>query len=214
MALTEDQAALLVALAAGPGFGLELIDRVKAITDGKTVLHAGTIYPALRELERQGLLRSWDGETTPDRGGRPRRYYALTEQGQASHRPLIIDDELRATCRRLRECAEDPARRYRPGQGRLPGTMTEHCAVLFGGWKVFFTITEAPGHPPFRHLTVSVPGTNLPNPMMVWTLATLLGFTGAQLNDGWVVGPGPWAMGVDEAERCLIVQQPLEAGEP
>lgn len=76
------KAALLQALVSGSGFGLDLIDRVKDRTKGALVLHQGSIYPALRALEREGLLRSWDGESTPDRGGRPRRYYELTAEGR------------------------------------------------------------------------------------------------------------------------------------
>lgn len=76
------KAALLQALISKPGYGLDLIERVKDRTKGAVVLHQGSIYPALRDLERQGLLRSWDGETTPDRGGRPRRYYELTAEGR------------------------------------------------------------------------------------------------------------------------------------
>lgn len=78
----SSKAALLQALVTGPGFGLELIERVKERTKGAVVLHQGSIYPALRDLEREGFLRSWDGETTPDRGGRPRRYYELTAEGR------------------------------------------------------------------------------------------------------------------------------------
>lgn len=76
------KAALLQALITGPGFGLDLIERVKERTKGAVSLHQGSIYPALRALEREGLLRSWDGETTPERGGRPRRYYELTAEGR------------------------------------------------------------------------------------------------------------------------------------
>jgi PadR family transcriptional regulator PadR len=75
------KAALLQALVSGPGFGLDLIERVKKQTNGKLVLGQGSVYPALRELEREGLLESYEGEPTPERGGRPRRYYKLNALG-------------------------------------------------------------------------------------------------------------------------------------
>src|SRR5687767_11112318 len=79
------QAALLQALTTGKGYGLELIERVKERTKGAVVLHQGSIYPALRSLERQGFIRSWDGgDTPPERGGRPRRYYELTAEGRSA----------------------------------------------------------------------------------------------------------------------------------
>lgn len=76
------RAVLLEALISGPSFGLELIERVKTRTKGQVRLGPGSIYPALRSLEREGLLRSWDGKPTAERGGRPRRYYELTAEGR------------------------------------------------------------------------------------------------------------------------------------
>ena len=73
--------ALLQALVSGDGYGLELIDRVRERTDDKIKLHQGSVYPALRSLERNGLVESYEGETTPERGGRPRTYYRITAEG-------------------------------------------------------------------------------------------------------------------------------------
>jgi hypothetical protein len=42
---------------------------------------AGSVYARLRALERKGLIHSWEGNATPSRSGRQRRYYALTEKG-------------------------------------------------------------------------------------------------------------------------------------
>jgi PadR family transcriptional regulator PadR len=75
------KAALLQALVSGDGFGLELIERVKERTNGEIALHQGSVYPALRALEREGLVESYEGEIVPERGGRPRRYYYLTAEG-------------------------------------------------------------------------------------------------------------------------------------
>ncbi len=77
----SSKAALLQALISGPGYGLDLIERVKKHTKGEIVLHQGTVYPALRELEADGLVRSYESEPLPERGGRPRRYYRLTALG-------------------------------------------------------------------------------------------------------------------------------------
>jgi PadR family transcriptional regulator PadR len=80
-AAVSAKAALLQALVRGPGYGLDLIERVKKQTHGKFVLGQGSVYPALRELEREGLLESYEGEPLPERGGRPRRYYKLNALG-------------------------------------------------------------------------------------------------------------------------------------
>jgi PadR family transcriptional regulator, regulatory protein PadR len=80
--MLDTRLALLQALVSGDSYGLALIDHVRAATRGKVVLRQGRVYPVLRELEREGLVRSYDGEAMPERGGRPRRYYALTAEGR------------------------------------------------------------------------------------------------------------------------------------
>jgi PadR family transcriptional regulator, regulatory protein PadR len=44
------------------------------------------VYTTLDRLEVKGLLRSWDGEPTPQRGGRRRKFYALRPSGVAALR--------------------------------------------------------------------------------------------------------------------------------
>src|SRR5215467_11292910 len=39
------------------------------------------VYTTLDRLEGKGLLRSWVGEPTPQRGGRRRKFYALCPPG-------------------------------------------------------------------------------------------------------------------------------------
>jgi DNA-binding PadR family transcriptional regulator len=77
-------AALLEALSEGSSYGLELIERVERRTDGKLKLRHGSVYPALRSLERNGFVRSCRGESVPETAGRPRRYYELTAKGRAA----------------------------------------------------------------------------------------------------------------------------------
>lgn len=79
--MLNSRTALLQALITGPGYGLDLAERVRDRSHGKIVLGQGTLYPALRALEREGLVRSWEADPTPERGGRPRVYYELTAKG-------------------------------------------------------------------------------------------------------------------------------------
>ena len=44
------------------------------------------VYTTLDRLESKGLLRSWVGEPTPQRGGRRRKFYALRPVGAAALR--------------------------------------------------------------------------------------------------------------------------------
>ncbi|HEX6737316.1 MAG TPA: PadR family transcriptional regulator [Vicinamibacteria bacterium] len=78
------RAALLHGLAT-PAYGLELVERVRRHTQGFVHLRAGSVYPALRALQRQGLVQASQGPG-PLAAGRPRRYFELTPKGQAARR--------------------------------------------------------------------------------------------------------------------------------
>lgn len=54
------KATLLQALLEGPCYGQQLIALVHDRTGGRVRLGEGSLYPALRALEREGLVRSWD----------------------------------------------------------------------------------------------------------------------------------------------------------
>lgn len=47
---------------------------------------SGAVYVTLDRLERKGLLRSRLGEATAERGGRAKRFYALSRKGLAALR--------------------------------------------------------------------------------------------------------------------------------
>jgi PadR family transcriptional regulator PadR len=67
----------------------------------------GAVYVALRRLEKKGLVSSWRGEATPDRGGRPKRYYEVNEAGLAALRQART--EWQAMLLGLEERLEGPA---------------------------------------------------------------------------------------------------------
>jgi DNA-binding PadR family transcriptional regulator len=72
--------ALLLVLREGPGYGRELVRRIERASDGRRFAE-GSIYPALRRLEAERLVRSWQVVPGRRRGGRARTYYGLTERG-------------------------------------------------------------------------------------------------------------------------------------
>jgi PadR family transcriptional regulator PadR len=78
----DPSSAILQALLQGDSFGLEIIDCVEQLTRGKLRLRQGSVYPALRALEQQGLLEHYDPKPRAKGGGRPRRYYRITAQGR------------------------------------------------------------------------------------------------------------------------------------
>jgi DNA-binding transcriptional ArsR family regulator len=87
--LSHSVAMILRALSLGYQFGFDIMD--------VTGLPSGTVYPALRRLERDGLVTSsWEDEQLATEEQRPaRRYYSLTRQGRetemqaASRYPLL-----------------------------------------------------------------------------------------------------------------------------
>ncbi|HEV2196426.1 MAG TPA: helix-turn-helix transcriptional regulator [Candidatus Acidoferrum sp.] len=44
----------------------------------------GALYTTLDRLEAKGLVRSWFADPTPQRGGRAKRFFAVTRRGKAS----------------------------------------------------------------------------------------------------------------------------------
>lgn len=74
--LSHTAAMILHAIGAGSVYGLSVMEI--------TGLPSGTVYPALRRLERDGLIRSqWERQSIADAEQRPaRKYYKLTRSGQ------------------------------------------------------------------------------------------------------------------------------------
>jgi PadR family transcriptional regulator, regulatory protein PadR len=69
---------LLASLEAGPRHGYAIMEALRAGSGGQFDLPTGTVYPALRRLERAGLI----GGTWSEVGGRKRRIYELTAAGR------------------------------------------------------------------------------------------------------------------------------------
>ena len=60
-------------------YGIPILDEVCARI-GREVSRA-TVYVALKRLEQKGLVASRLGESTPERGGRAKRYFAIKPSG-------------------------------------------------------------------------------------------------------------------------------------
>jgi PadR family transcriptional regulator len=67
-------------LSLGEAYGYEIVSALTQRSDGGLEVTDGTLYPVLYRLERAGFVAvRWE---TPQRGV-PRKYYRLTEAGQA-----------------------------------------------------------------------------------------------------------------------------------
>lgn len=73
--MTQVTALVLRAIASGHKHGFDVMEACQ--------LPSGTVYPALRRLEKAGLLKArWEDEVEAHAAGRPRRRtYSLTSEG-------------------------------------------------------------------------------------------------------------------------------------
>lgn len=76
--LTHITALILKAIDSGVVYGFSIMEM--------TGLPSGTIYPAMRRMEEDQLIRSrWEKQAIADREQRPpRKYYQLTSTGKAA----------------------------------------------------------------------------------------------------------------------------------
>ncbi|MFA6239378.1 MAG: helix-turn-helix transcriptional regulator [Candidatus Hydrogenedentales bacterium] len=75
---------ILQVLLSGPAHGYRIAQDIKARSKGVLEFKEGTLYPALHELENQGLIRSEERTIN----GRVRREYRLTDEG---HKVLVAE---------------------------------------------------------------------------------------------------------------------------
>lgn len=59
-------------------YGYQMIEELEKKSDKTFQLKAGTLYPLLHGLEKDGYLKSYDGKVESNR---PRRYYKITKKG-------------------------------------------------------------------------------------------------------------------------------------
>ena len=70
-----------------PAYGNQLIERISTLTGGALNVNPNTMYPLLHSLEEQGLVAGeWEHP-----GRRSRRFYRVTEEGEAELRRLSAE---------------------------------------------------------------------------------------------------------------------------
>lgn len=61
------------------GYGVTILAEIRDRTGRAPSI--GAVYATLARLEEKGHVRSWLGESTGERGGRPRRHFAVKPAG-------------------------------------------------------------------------------------------------------------------------------------
>jgi DNA-binding PadR family transcriptional regulator len=75
----QREAVILAILLHGEKFGREIRDNYQERTGHAMPL--GSLYTTLDRMEQKGFVRSWVGESNPERGGNRRRYFKITALG-------------------------------------------------------------------------------------------------------------------------------------
>jgi DNA-binding PadR family transcriptional regulator len=69
---------VLAILKEGDSYGYEIVHKMKELTEGQLKWQEATIYPILKQLENEGMIRSY-WQINP--GERARKYYSLEQEG-------------------------------------------------------------------------------------------------------------------------------------
>jgi PadR family transcriptional regulator PadR len=68
----------------GPSYGYQITKKLNELTEGCCAPTAGTIYPILAKLTKDGYARKL--KTSQKEGGRERKTYALTAKGKKTYK--------------------------------------------------------------------------------------------------------------------------------
>jgi len=75
-----EQIVLLATLHLDEAYGVSIVDEIERRTQRSVSRSA--VYITLRRLEQKGLVASWMSESTPERGGKPRRCVRVEPEGR------------------------------------------------------------------------------------------------------------------------------------
>ena len=75
----EQMVLLAILQLSGDAYGVPIVDEIERRT-GRAVSRAA-VYVTLRRLEEKELVSSWMSESTPERGGKPRRCVRVEPRG-------------------------------------------------------------------------------------------------------------------------------------
>jgi PadR family transcriptional regulator, regulatory protein PadR len=76
----EEVVMLTVGILYNDAYGVSIKREIEARLSRK--VSVGALQTALKRLEQKGYLKSHEGESTPERAGRPKRYFMITAYGK------------------------------------------------------------------------------------------------------------------------------------
>src|SRR6187401_2288435 len=89
----EELVLLTIAALDEDAYGVSIKEDIEKRTDRS--ISIGALHSTITRLEEKGLIKSWLGDPTQERGGRRKRYFQLTNLGKVSLREMkALRDEL------------------------------------------------------------------------------------------------------------------------
>jgi PadR family transcriptional regulator PadR len=76
----EEIVLLTIAILHKDAYGVSIKEEIESRLDRDVSM--GALHAALVRLENKGYIKSFDGEITEERAGRPRRYFQITALGK------------------------------------------------------------------------------------------------------------------------------------
>ncbi len=93
---------ILLALTTGDKHGYAIMKEIEAFTDGAVAMGPGTLYGAVKQMLRAGLIEESAERPDPDMDDERRRYYRLTDLGARALRAEVARVERLARTARAR----------------------------------------------------------------------------------------------------------------
>lgn len=89
----EELVLLTIASLGAEAYGVSIKEHIEKRSD--RAISIGALHSTITRLEEKGLIKSWLGEPTRERGGRRKRFFEITHQGKLSlHHVKELRDEL------------------------------------------------------------------------------------------------------------------------
>ena len=89
----EELVLLTIASLGEDAYGVSIKENIEKRSDRS--ISIGALHSTITRLEEKGLIKSWLGEPTQERGGRRKRFFEITHQGKISlHHVKDLRDEL------------------------------------------------------------------------------------------------------------------------
>ena len=101
--LPTSQLHILLALTTGDNHGYAIMKEIEAFTGGAVTMGPGTLYGAIKQMLKAGLIEESSERPDPDLDDQRRRYYRLTDLGGSTLDAEVVRLEQLARTARTRQ---------------------------------------------------------------------------------------------------------------